>query len=85
MYTRKWIRYTALTTLCLTTSYLTGCSPPPPVISADLSCIWTKNIDVTPWQVDDMKKDPNQWRPLAIQIKDHNDERVKRCPPVKEK
>lgn len=26
-----------------------------------------------------MKKDPNQWRPLAVQIKSHNDEYEKAC------
>jgi hypothetical protein len=34
---------------------------------------------VTLQQVDVMKTDPVTWRPLALQIKDHNDERLKRC------
>lgn len=61
-------------TLCLM-----ACSPPPPVISADLSCIWTKPLDVTQFQVAQMKADPGTWRPLALQIADHNAERKLRC------
>lgn len=58
---------------------LGACSPKPPVVNADLSCVWTKPFDVTQFQVDAMKKDPGTWRPLAVQLKDHNDERAKRC------
>ncbi len=57
-----------------------ACSPKPPVLSGDLSCIWTKPISVTLDEVDEMKTKPATWRPLALQIKDHNDERLKRCP-----
>lgn len=60
------------------TSSLMACAPPP--VQTDLSCVWTRTIDVTQPEVDAMKKDPNNWRSLAVQIKDHNDERVKRCP-----
>jgi hypothetical protein len=38
-----------------------------------------RHIDVTPWQVDDMKKDPNQWRSLALQILGHNQQYDKAC------
>ena len=57
-----------------------GCSPKPPILSGDLSCVWTKPIGVTLAQVDEMKTKPDIWRPLALQIKDHNDERLIRCP-----
>ena len=66
--------------LCLTTLCSTACSSKPlPVIGADLSCVRFRHIDVTEWQVADMKKDPNQWRPLAVQIKSHNDDFEKAC------
>ena len=66
--------------LCLTTLFLTGCCDDKPVqIAADLSCSRFRHIDVTEWQVADMKRDPNQWRPLAVQIKSHNDEYEKAC------
>ena len=58
---------------------LTACSRPAPVVSADTSCVRFRHIDVTPWQVDDMKKDPNQWRSLALQILGHNQEYDKAC------
>lgn len=66
--------------LCLTTSCLMACAPTPP-LETDLSCTWTKAFDVTQLQVEAMKRDPGTWRPLAVQIKDHDDERKKRCPP----
>ena len=56
-----------------------ACSAKPPVVSADTSCVRFRHIDVTPWQVDDMKKDPNQWRSLALQILGHNQEYDKAC------
>lgn len=71
---------TAKIALCLTTLFLTACSSKPPeVIDADTGCVRFKHIDVTQWQVDDMKKDPNQWRSLALQIKGHNDIYEKVC------
>ena len=80
MPTRNGTRLTAKIALCLTTLFLTACSSKPaPVISADLSCVRFRHIEVTQWQVDDMKRDPNQWRPLAVQIKSHNDEYEKAC------
>lgn len=72
-------RSTAKIALCLTISCLTACSSKPPVVSADTSCVRFRHIDVTPWQVDDMKKDPNQWRSLALQILGHNQEYDKAC------
>lgn len=59
--------------------FLPGCSPKPPIVSGDLSCIWTKTIDVTPEQVFVMKASPTVWRPLAVQIADHNDGRSHHC------
>ena len=56
-----------------------ACSPKPPTLSGDLSCVWTKPIGVKLQQIDVMKTNPNTWRPLALQIKDFNDERLKRC------
>jgi hypothetical protein len=61
-------------------SFLTAsCASKPPVVSADTSCVRFRHIDVTPWQVDDMKKDPNQWRSLALQILGHNQQYDKAC------
>ena len=59
--------------------FLGMCTEAPPIVSADVGCIWAKHIDVTTFQVDEMKKAPGTWRPLAIQIADQNAERVKRC------
>jgi hypothetical protein len=73
-------RLTVKIALCLMTLCSTACSSsPPPVIDADIGCVRFKRIDVTQWQVDDMKKDPNQWRSLALQIKGHNDVYDKWC------
>lgn len=72
-------RSTARIALLATTLYLTACSGKPPVVSADTSCVRFRHIDVTPWQVDDMKKDPNQWRSLALQILGHNQQYDKAC------
>lgn len=65
--------------LCLTISFLTACAKKEVQIAADTACVRFRHIDVTEWQVADMKKDPNQWRPLAVQIKSHNDEYEKAC------
>lgn len=73
------IRSTGLIALCLTTSFLTACASNPPVVSADTSCAWSDHIDVTDDQISRMKLEPSIWRPLALQIKGHNDERTKRC------
>ncbi|CAB4165228.1 hypothetical protein UFOVP833_38 [uncultured Caudovirales phage] len=67
------------TALLAMTLCSTACGNSPPVISADTSCAWTRHIDVTEWQISAMKRDPNMWRPLALEIKGHNDERGKRC------
>lgn len=73
-------RLTVKIALCLTTPFLTAyCDKKPVQIAADTSCVRFRHIDVTEWQVADMKKDPNQWRPLAVQIKSHNDEYEKAC------
>lgn len=66
-------------TLCLIALCSTACSSEPPVIAADTGCIWAKHIDVTTFQVDEMKKAPGTWRPLAIQIADQNAARAKVC------
>ncbi len=79
MPTKSAIRLTAKIGLCLMTSSLVACSAKPPVINADTSCVRFKHIDVTEWQVGDMKKDPNQWRSLAVQILGHNQEYEKAC------
>ena len=58
---------------------LAACDPKPPVVSVETGCIWAKHIDVTTFQVDEMKKSPGTWRPLAIQIADQNAARAKVC------
>lgn len=60
------------------TSSLMACSPPP-IVSADTYCVRTRTFDVTPEQVGEMKSKPSIWRPLAVQIKDHDDVRAKNC------
>lgn len=65
----------ALAALALTAA----CSSKPAIVAPDVGCIWTQHIDVTAQQVDGMKKDPGTWRPLAVQITDHNANRLKRC------
>ena len=80
MPTANATRLTARIALCLTMPFLTAfCAKKEVQIAADTSCVRFRHIDVTMWQVEDMKKDPNQWRPLAVQIKSHNDEYEKAC------
>ncbi len=59
--------------------FLGGCAPKPTINAPDVGCIWTQRIDVTEFQVEAMKKEPGTWRPLALQIKDFNDNRARRC------
>ncbi len=59
--------------------YSTGCSSSVPVVPADTSCAWTRHIDVTPEQVAAMKREVGIFRPLAVEIKSHNDARAARC------
>ena len=79
MRSRNATSWKALTALCLTTSFLTACSSNPPVVSADTSCVRFRHIDVTEFQVADMKKEPGTWRPLAVQILTHNEVYEKAC------
>ena len=53
-----------------------GCST---TVSGDTYCVGTKHIPITQWQYDRMVQEPEGWRPLALDIKDHNDLRHKRC------
>ena len=73
MFARNVILLMGVTGLLAMMLSTMGCSSNPPVVSADLSCIRFHHIDVTEWQVADMKKDPGQWRSLALQVKGHND------------
>jgi len=58
---------------------IAGCSSSPPIVSADVGCAWTRHIDVSPEQVAAMKRDAAVFRPLAVEIKSHNDAREARC------
>jgi hypothetical protein len=56
-----------------------ACASEPAIISADTGCAWTRHIDVSEDVISRMKLEPSIFRPLALEIKGHNDARAKNC------
>lgn len=52
---------------------LSGCTPPPPVVSGDTYCDKAKFISSTPEEDAVLGANETLWRPLVEQIADHND------------
>lgn len=60
-------------------SSLSGCTPPPPVLSADTSCAAFRRIDTTPEQDAAAKANPGIWWSLFYAVTTHDIEFKKRC------
>jgi hypothetical protein len=60
---------------------LTGCvgDDKPQLVAPDLRCTSFKHWDITDQQFNVMTPDPNTWKPLEVQVYEHNTEWNRAC------